>query len=251
MNIIKPSSPMRAGPYEGANLETECLYGEKLEILDNYKEWYFVKLLTDNYCGWVKKMDLGVLGPPTHRVLSKRTFVFKSEEVKAGHIHYVPLGGVLSVKKIWGNWTEVYLPKNCFQKVGYIPTNHIVPVEKKIYDWVSMAEMLIGTPYVWGGRDTLGLDCSALLQLSYQTYGKNIPRNTEDQVLIKKKLVGGLNNLKRGHVVFWNGHVGIMADNKYCIHANAYHMQTSKESLHDICNRMGTDNKIVKIMNFN
>ena len=73
-------------------------------------------------------------------------------------------------------WAKVYLGKNESQKFAYIPKKHIIKNEDKIDDWVGTAEKLIGTPYVWGGRNSIGLDCSALLQLSYQTYGKKIPR---------------------------------------------------------------------------
>ena len=68
-----------------------------------------------------------------------------------------------------------------------MPTKHIVKLDHKVKDWVEVAQLLEGTPYKWGGRDTIGIDCSALLQLSYQTYGENIPRNTSQQVKLKKK----------------------------------------------------------------
>ena len=73
-------------------------------------------------------------------------------------------------------------------QIGYLPSSHIVVCENKVKDWVSMAQQLEGIPYRWGGRDTIGIDCSALLQLSYQTYGEMIPRNTSEQVKLKKKL---------------------------------------------------------------
>jgi len=129
--------------------------------------------------------------------------------------------------------------------------NHIVNNEHKVDDWVETAEKLKGTPYKWGGRDTVGIDCSALLQLSYQTYGENIPRNTYDQVNLKKPNVCEINNLRRGCVIFWEGHVGIMIDEINCIHANAYHMKTITEPLSNIVKRMGKYFKIIKMMDFN
>ena len=68
---------MRSKPSEISELETECLFGESLTILDKHKDWYYCKLLTDNYCGWVQKSNLGKMNPCTHRVVSKRTFLFK------------------------------------------------------------------------------------------------------------------------------------------------------------------------------
>ena len=114
---------------------------------------------------------------------------------------------------------------------------HIIKNEDKIDDWVGTAEKLIGTPYVWGGRNSIGLDCSALLQLSYQTYGENIPRNSMINHYLIKKNNKRNEKLKRGFVVFWKGHVGIMVDETHCIHANAFHMEVSKEPLVTILER--------------
>ena len=132
-----------------------------------------------------------------------------------------------------------------------MPSSHIVNLGHKIKDWVRIAELLLGTPYKWGGRDTLGIDCSALLQLSYQAYGEDIPRNTSQQIEIKKNHVSDIENLKRGCVVFWKGHVGIMIDNFNCIHANAFHMLTIIEPLSKIINRAGRNLSIIKMMDFN
>ena len=97
----------------------------------------------------------------------------------------------------------------------------------------------------------MGLDCSALLQLSYETYGHKIPRNSSQQIILKKKQIHKLTDLTRGCVVFWKGHVGIMIDEINCIHANAYHMKTTTEPLSDIVDRMKSKFKILKMMDFN
>ena len=171
--------------------------------------------------------------------------------IKSNYYHYLPLGSQLSVYKIDGDWAEIFLHQGHSCKIGFVPKKHLINVKDTIEDWVNIAECLIGTPYKWGGRDSLGLDCSALLQLSYQTYGQNIPRNTIDQVLINKKDVTDINRLERGFVVFWKGHVGIMTDDVNCVHANAFHMKTIKEPLKDIINRMGKNSLVIKIVNFN
>ncbi len=251
MNVIKPSIPMRSEPYETSNLETECLFGEKLEILEKDLDWFYCRLLTDNYYGWVQKKDLGITKLSTHRVISKRSFLFKNNDVKSGCINYLPLGSQICVKDVDKVWAKVYLSKNNKYKFAYVPNNHIIKIGEKINDWVSVAETLIGTPYVWGGRNSIGLDCSALLQLSYQTYGENIPRNSIDQSVINKKIINNKKALRRGFIIFWKGHVGIMTDDLNCVHASAFHMEVSKEPLVKIIDRAGKDNPITKILNFN
>ena len=251
MNVIKPSIPMRSVPEETSSLETECLFGESITILDSYLDWYYCKLLTDNYCGWVKKKYLGETIKSSHRVIANRSYLFQDNDIKSNCINYLPLGSQICVNDFDDFWAKVYLGINAQQKFAYMPRKHIIKNEDKIDDWVITAEKLIGTPYVWGGRNSIGIDCSALLQLSYQTNGENIPRNSIDQSLISKEIINNKKKLKRGFVIFWKGHVGIMVNETYCIHSNAFHMEVSKEPLINILERNGKNNPITKIMNFN
>lgn len=250
MNIIKPSSPMRLKPKHKSGLETECLFGEIVEILDINMDWYLCKLATDKYVGWVHYQDLGSLPLPTHRVIALRSFLYENMDIKSKFIQYVPLGAQLSIINIKDKWAFVSLSEKN-DKLAYIKSDDIVAFDHVTNDWVSIAELCVSTPYKWGGRDTIGIDCSALLQLSYQTYGEIIPRNTSEQVKLKKTTLKKVENLKRGCVVFWEGHVGIMTDKINCIHANAFHMKTVTEPLVNIINRLDKNNKIIKIMDFN
>ena len=56
---------MKSEPIETSPLETECLFGETVEILDKHFDWVYCKLETDNYCGWIKKKGLGKSKNPT------------------------------------------------------------------------------------------------------------------------------------------------------------------------------------------
>ena len=250
MNIINSSVLMKSEPTELSPLETECLFGEKVEILDESSNWVCCRLNTDNYHGWIKKEALGKTKNPTHRVIANRSFVYADQNPKSNNLLYLPLGAQLVIDNIQSEWAEISLYNEKTQ-VGYVPTKHIVSLNHRVMDWVAVAELCLGTPYKWGGRDTIGIDCSALLQLSYQTYGENIPRNTSQQVKLKKKYIKDIDHLKRGCAVFWRGHVGIMIDKFNCIHANAFHMQTKIEPLNQIVNRIGKELNITKMMDFN
>ena len=242
---------MRSEPQEDSAVETECLFGETVETLDFHLDWIYCKLVTDNYHGWIKNTDLTKFKKATHRVLNIRTFIFKNPDVKSDILLYLPMGSNLVIEKINSDWAEIYFPHCNASQVGYVPAKHIVNLSHKVSDWVKVAQSLEGTPYKWGGRDTVGIDCSALLQLSYQTYGQIISRNTSDQVNLEKPNISEFNNLRRGCVIFWEGHVGVMIDKVNCIHANAYHMKTVTEPLIDIIDRMDKDHQIIKMMDFN
>ncbi|MDC1194776.1 C40 family peptidase [Pseudomonadota bacterium] len=251
MNIIKSSADMKSNMTGTSSLETECLFGEKVEILKEHLDWVYCKLLTDNYCGWIKKNNLGLLKKATHRVIVKGTFIYKNKNAKSEALLYLPMGSNLAIEKVKSGWAQTFFYLDDKIQVGYVPSKHIVYFEHKVKDWVAIAQQLEGTPYKWGGRNSIGVDCSALLQLSYQTYGQIIPRNSSQQVNLVKKNVDNVNDLQRGCVIFWEGHVGIMIDKLNCIHANAFHMKTISEPLINIINRMDKSLKIIKMMNFN
>ena len=249
MNIITSSAYMKCTNSMSSHLETECLFGETIEILDRNLNWVYCRLDTDGYHGWLQEYNLGQLDKITHRVLALRTYIYKEASPKSNVVMHLTLGSQLCIEQIEDEWAKTYFLVNNIIEVGYIPTKHIVEIGHKVSDWVSVAESLEGTPYKWGGRDTVGLDCSALLQLAYQTYGEILPRNTSEQVNFKKPNII-IDKLKRGCVVFWEGHVGIMVDRFNCIHANAYHMKTIIEPLFDIIKRTNKDNQIIKMMDF-
>ncbi len=251
MNIIQSSLLMKSKPSKKSKLETECLYGESVEIFEETRNWAFCKLITDNYFGWVMKKGLGILEKATHRVIVNRTFIFENKSSKSNCYMYLPLGANLTVEKFERDWVKTSLYFNKKKYCGYVPSKHLVSLSHKNNDWVSVAQHLIGTPYKWGGRDTLGLDCSALLQLSYQTYGEVLPRNTSEQIKLPKREIKNIDSLGRGCVVFWEGHVGIMIDRLNCIHANGFHMKTEIEPLKQIIKRMNKNFKILKMMDFN
>ena len=241
---------MKSEPTELSPLETECLFGETVEVLDEYLDWVYCKLVTDNYHGWVLSKGLNKSPNSTHRVLVKRSFIYMDKSPKSNCLFYVPMGAQLVIDSISSGWAKVKLYGNAIQ-TGYVPSKHIVTLSHTVKDWVAVAQQLSGTPYKWGGRDSVGIDCSALLQLSYQAYGKSIPRNSSEQIKLKKNNIENIDNLKRGCVIFWEGHVAIMIDDLNCIHANAYHMQTKTEPLNEVIRRLDKSLKIIKMMDFN
>jgi hypothetical protein len=252
MNIINSSVSMKLKPSDRLSLETECLFGEKVDILDEQSNWVYCKLQTDSYEGWIEKKGISEIDiEPTHRVIVKRSFIYKDKTPKSNCLLYLPMGSKVLVENTQPDWCEIKFYIGNKKKNGFVPSKHLVSNDHKTKDWVAIAQLLEGTPYRWGGRDTIGIDCSALLQLSYQTYGEIIPRNTSRQVHLNKPKIKNLNNLKRGCVIFWEGHVGIMVDRLNCIHANAFHMKTITEPLVNIVKRIDKGNHIVQMMDFN
>ena len=101
-------------------------------------------------------------------------------------------------------------------------------------DPAAVAAQFIGTPYLWGGRTAQGLDCSALVQLAFGACGVLCPRDSDMQQAWFGERIDAWQTpgaLQRGDLIFWKGHVGLMADSETLLHANGTFMTTMTEPL--------------------
>ena len=248
--IYSSSTPLRKYPDHKSLLDTECLFGEYLRPVTIENDWIFCHTKIDNYKGWVHSSSLGNRRKVTHRVIVTRTHIYSLPNEKSNIIHYLPMGSRVWVTNMNEKWAKIFSPHS-FDFEGYIPQNDILDLKLKVKDWVSSAEQLIGTPYKWGGRDSLGIDCSSLIQIALDTVNIKIPRDTSKQVRFNNIVNIEFQNIDRGSIVYWSGHVGVMINKSSILHANAYHMKTVVEPLVDVIARAKDQNTdIIKIINF-
>ena len=235
--ISVASTPLHAGPDEASGRETDCLFGETVAVHGEKGEWREVTLETDGYRGWLRGSALGELPAPSHRVIAPRALLTRGTDIKtpaSATPCWLPMAA--RVKAEPTNDPDVVAVMGESAALGHAPAGQLLPLDQTTGDWVAVAESLIGTPYRYGGRDSIGIDCSALVQLALAAAGKPVPRNSGDQ----EKAVGtdvGPDALRRGDLVFWNGHVGIMADAQTLLHANMYHAMTATEPLAEAVRR--------------
>ena len=221
-----PSTPVKRVPRPDAPLETEALLGEAVTVYDIDEEgWAWGQLERDGYVGWFSADALGPDEPaPTHRVIAPRSHFYPIAGFKAEPLGAVAMGAMVLVTRIDGRYAAT--PQ------GFIRTSHLMPMDEAEPDFVAVAERLIGTPYIWGGKSGAGLDCSGLVQLSMQLAGQDAPRDSDMQAAgLGDALPTGVNGLRRGDLVFWKGHVGIMQDEAQLLHANVHHMAVASEPL--------------------
>ena len=144
-------------------------------------------------------------------------------------IGFVGLGGAVAVNAQDGAYARL-------AKGGFIFASHLAPLDAHEADFVAVAERLVGTPYLWGGKTSLGLDCSGLVQLSLAAAGILAPRDTDmQQAALGATVETGpeLAGLRRGDLVFWKGHVAVMLDGERLLHANGHHMAVAIEPVRD------------------
>ncbi len=225
--VDAPSLPLRREPRFDATLDTEALFGEMLTVFDESEGWAWVQLARDFYVGYVPSEGLAeAITVPTHRVATLRTYVYPSPDIKTPPLALFSLNALLSVAGEEGRFLAL-------KSGGFVIAAHAGKIGEHAGDFVDMALAFRGTPYLWGGRTSLGVDCSGLVQLAHEAAGLPCPRDADMQA---KELGApldwqGADTLARGDLVFWDGHVGIMTSAKSLVHASAYQMVVVEEPL--------------------
>lgn len=216
---------LRRAPGPDAGLETEALYGEALTVYDELEGWSWAQLATDGYVGYLPSAALSEEPGPgaTHRVSALRTLLFPSPSIKAPPVDALSMNALLSVVDGDGRFSVL-------DTGAYAVTAHLAPLETAEADPVAIAERFVGAPYLWGGRTSLGLDCSALVQTALAACGITAPRDSDMQQA-GLGLPVAIEEARRGDLVFWKGHVAFVRDETTVLHANAHAMAVAVEGL--------------------
>lgn len=235
MHVRIGLADLRRAPSPSAPLDTQALYGEDVTLYDDRDGWTWVQLARDNYVGYLPRNALaeGAAGA-THRICVSRSFVYPEADIKAPVLDALPLGAAVKVEDEDSGLSRL-------AGGGFVFAAHLRPLGEKVNDFVAVAEGFLGSPYLWGGKSSLGIDCSGLVQIALSEAGVAAPRDTDlqERALGAGLAIGeGPEELRRGDLVFFRGHVGIMCDAQRLIHANAHHMLVASEPLAEVRDRI-------------
>jgi len=232
MSCMAAAAAIRAAPDANSEQMDQILFGERFEVLEEEGGWLFGQAARDGYVGFVEAAALAPAGPmPTHRVSALRTYAFAEASIKSRASGPFSINALVAVEAVEGKLAKV-------AGAGWMTAAHLSPIGADFEDdWAGVAERFVGAPYLWGGREGLGLDCSGLVQQALFACGRACPRDTDMQAELGAEIAAG--DFGRGDLVFWNGHVAIGLGDGRIVHANGHHMATAVEPLSEAIARIG------------
>lgn len=214
---------------------SELLMGEDFALLDVSGKWAWGYSLHDDYLGYVQLSTLGDQVKTTHVVDGPGALVFSAPKVRAPVNKRLPMGARL----VCGELSEC--GRFLATEGGFVHIRHVSAIGEVEGSHADLAEKLLGTPYGWGARSGNAIDCSGLVQMTLGLKGIACPRDSDLQEAAIGDALDDKAKLQRGDLVFFPGHVGIMADGENIIHANTHWMKVVNEPLADVAARFADE----------
>ncbi len=203
--------------------ERQLQRGQSVMVLDDNDGWSFVQCARDGYCGYVQTDHLTNARQPTHRVSTRATHAYSGEDFKSPEAMALSFGAEVCVLDERKKFFET--------DVGFVPKKHLRPLDNPFSDPATLAQLHFGTPYLWGGNSSFGIDCSGLVQAALNACDMECPGDSDQQMDALGREIPEGDPLQRGDILFWKGHVGMMVDTDTMVHANAHHMAVAYEPI--------------------
>lgn len=236
MQVRRPVAAVHKMPAMDSMQTTQALMGEIVQVFDRQNEWAWGQLADDRYVGYIGLDNLSEsVCLPTHRVTVPATLIYPVANLKSQPARQLYLNARVTVAGHDGDYAAL-------RDGGFVFAAHLADVTAKQNDFVGIAEQFLHVPYLWGGKSAAGLDCSGLVQVALQACGIACPRDSDMQ----EECIGNSiapENFRRGDLVFWDGHVGIMRDATNLLHASGRHMMVENEPLKIALSRFAATGK--------
>ncbi|MBB5700364.1 cell wall-associated NlpC family hydrolase [Ochrobactrum daejeonense] len=239
MRVSASVLDLRAEPRMDSGPQTQIIFGDPVRVFEEMDGWSWVQAERDGYTGYVSASALQrPAGEATHLIVVPRTFIYPGPDLRFPHTMALSLGSrVRVVGAAETRGTKYALLENGEALIA----SHLSPLGEHASDYVSVAETLLHTPYLWGGTSGFGIDCSGLVQLAMWVAGRKVLRDSDMQQNTLGEIIepdAGYSNLKRGDLIFWKGHVAICASPDMLIHASGHTMTVTLEPLREAIKRI-------------
>lgn len=235
MRLRAPVTDLLRRP--GGPRDRQLLRGARVCVIDLQGECAYVRAEADGYCGWIVQSALDQDHPVTHRVASVSTHLYQRPDLKSPDHATLSLNSLLRIT----DHADGFL--RCDDGL-WLPEQHLAPIDQPTDDPVTVAEMLLHVPYLWGGNSAAGLDCSALVQLALQACALPCPGDSDMQQAALGTALPADTPAERGDLLFWRGHVAWVSAPDLILHANAHSMTVAYEPLHEAVARIATESPV-------
>jgi cell wall-associated NlpC family hydrolase len=236
--IRTPFVPVFARPQLDAERVTEALAGGIVLVFERAHGWVWGQLERDGYVGYIPESAVMTgTRDMTHIVTAFATFMYAAPDIKSEAISTLSLNAQVAAADTKGRFLRL-------QTGAYVIESHTAPIGTHAPDFVAVCERFLGVPYLWGGRTSAGVDCSGLVQMGMIAAGLPCPRDTDmqrDALGRAMEITPALTGLKRGDLLFWKGHTGVVTDGLHLLHANAHHMAVAREPIMAAVARIAAD----------
>ncbi|UWQ37005.1 C40 family peptidase [Leisingera aquaemixtae] len=202
--------------------DRQLVYGEPVTVYEDRGGWSFLQAAKDGYAGYVPSASLTAPFEATHWVSAPATHAYSADDFKSPETHALSHGSRVQVLGGTGRFLQTNL--------GFIPACHLAPLGVHPGDPAAVANLFLGTPYLWGGNSRFGIDCSGLVQAALLACGTPCPGDSDMQEAeLGEPAPPG--DYQRGDLLFWKGHVALVRDAETLIHANAHDMAVAIEPI--------------------
>lgn len=236
--VIAGLATLRKSPALVAETVSQSLHGEQVILHRREGAFGLVQNVVDGYVGWT---DMSALASPamdaTHRLKALRAYVYPRPSIKAAPQFEISLGArLVSEEQCEGRFLKC-------ARAGWLYEDQLTAINDFEADPAEVAARYMHAPYLWGGRESVGVDCSGLMQQAFAACGVVLPRDSDMQYAWVGEEIADWQEpgaLQRNDLVFWKGHVGIMLDAEMFLHANGHHMAVAAEPLNVAISRIAT-----------
>lgn len=211
-NFLKSSlTNINSKPSSKSEVLSQILYGEKFRILSKKRGWIKIKTNYDNYIGYIKKEKFYKNFKAERKIFKLKTKIFIKKSNKfLPTKKYLYFSSGVSILNKYKNYIE-------FKKNNWIRKSDTKEISHQEKNFVKIVKLFLNSKYLWGGKTSEGIDCSALIQIYFYYNRIFFPRDSKDQIKFCKK--NNKKKLIKGDIIFWKGHVGMCLNKSKFIHA--------------------------------